>query len=1042
MDKQRQQAYYQLIQSLLSCSSGEAAAILQGNQELLDAGFLQTVEAAVEYYSQYGNENEASLLRNLANELGAKLNPPRTILDLDTDEQFLLEVLQTTADSKGDAQVLYPLLAANTDKLNDNFAEMLHCWATNRLAEAEIAAAISEVIFCFSNLIQQFPLGDKASNIEIAITGYEIALTVFTCVDFPQEWAIIQHNLGEVYRNRIRGNKAENIEQAITAFLAALQIHTRADYPQEWAATQNNLGAAYTERIRGDRAENLERAIAAFAAAMEIRTRTDSPQEWAAGQNNLGEAYRNRIRGDRAENLERAIAAFAAAMEIRTRTDFPQEWAAGQNNLGAAYINRIKGDKAENLERAIAAFSAALQIFTRADFPRNWALTHNNLGNAYTNRIRGDKAENLEMAIVAYTAALQIFTVTDFSQNWAMTQNNLGNAYRERIRGDKAENIEMAIATYTTALQVYTRADFPQNWAMTQNNLGNLYRERIRGDKAENIEMAIAAYTAALQIRTRSDFPQDNIGTLYALGFAYQDAQQFNLAYTTFADAIAGVEGLREEIVSGDETKRKQAEVWNRIYLKLVEVCLQLGNITTAIEYVERSKTRSLVESILNRDLKTIFPSEVVTQLEQLQAEITSGQSQIQNGQTENPKALAQHLQQLRQQRNELQDKYLPIGSSFKFDSFQSTLDANTVIIEWYISYEKIIVFIIKSKGQEITVWQSQPEDKEALANWGGEYIGNYYRQKRQWQYQLEERLKKLSEILHLDEILTHVPKHCDKLILIPHCSLHILPLHALPVKESYLLDLFPKGVGYAPSCQLLQQVQLRQRTNFQSLFAIQTPTEDLYDKDLGAVGAIKKQFTNTSILKKEKAQKSAVLQDENLLKANCLFCFCHGYFELNSPLDSGLKLADTTLTLAEIITNLKLENCRLVTLAACETGLTDFTSSSDEYIGLTNGFLLAGSNNVVSSLWKVDTVATALLMIKFYEELQQQSNIVVALITAQRWLRETTARGFQDWLETSALTLSVQAKINNYCAQQDANTKPFASPYYWSAFCAIGKGE
>ncbi len=128
------------------------------------------------------------------------------------------------------------------------------------------------------------------------------------------------------------------------------------------------------------------------------------------------------------------------------------------------------------------------------------------------------------------------------------------------------------------------------------------------------------------------------------------------LAYTSLTEAIAGIESLREEIVSGDETKRKQAEEWNRIYITIVEVCLELGNLTTAIEYVERSKTRNLVESILNRDIKTIFPSEVVIKLEQLRDEIASGQYQIQNGKSENPKALAQHIQQLRQQRNKLQD--------------------------------------------------------------------------------------------------------------------------------------------------------------------------------------------------------------------------------------------------------------------------------------------------------------------------------------------------------------------------------------------------
>ncbi|MHC5831649.1 MAG: hypothetical protein ACYT04_90695, partial [Nostoc sp.] len=79
----------------------------------------------------------------------------------------------------------------------------------------------------------------------------------------------------------------------------------------------------------------------------------------------------------------------------------------------------------------------------------------------------------------------------------------------------------------------------------------------------------------------------------------------------------------------------------------------------------------------------------------------------LQNGKAENPKALTQHLQQLRQQRQELQDSYLPIGSRFKFDLFQATLDDNTAIIEWYVATKRIFAFVI-TKGQELTVWQSQ----------------------------------------------------------------------------------------------------------------------------------------------------------------------------------------------------------------------------------------------------------------------------------------------------------------------------------------------
>ncbi|MBF2017238.1 MAG: hypothetical protein IGS23_18950 [Rivularia sp. T60_A2020_040] len=53
----------------------------------------------------------------------------------------------------------------------------------------------------------------------------------------------------------------------------------------------------------------------------------------------------------------------------------------------------------------------------------------------------------------------------------------------------------------------------------------------------------------------------------------------------------------------------------------MVEVCLELGKNTQAIEYSERSKTRNLIELILKRDSKTFFFPEVFTQLEQFTIE-------------------------------------------------------------------------------------------------------------------------------------------------------------------------------------------------------------------------------------------------------------------------------------------------------------------------------------------------------------------------------------------------------------------------------------
>ncbi|MEM9925935.1 MAG: CHAT domain-containing protein [Cyanobacteria bacterium P01_D01_bin.50] len=915
--------------------------------------------------------------------------------------------------------------------------------------------------------------GERADNLEKAIAAYSAALDVYTRTDFPQQWAMTQDNLGITYRDRILGERADNLEKAIAACSAALDVYTRTDFPQQWAMTQNNLGVAYAERILEERADNLEKAIAAHSAALDVLTCADFPQKWAMTQNNLGTAYAERILGERADNLEKALAAYSAALDVYTRIDFPEQWAATQNNLGITYRDRILGERTDNLEKSIGAYNAALSVRTRNAFPVDWAMTQNNLGITYRDRILGERADNLEKAIRAYNAALSVRTRNAFPVDWAMTQNNLGNAYAKRIVGERADNLEKAIAAYSAAFDVYTRPAFPVDWAMMQNNLGVTYRNRILGERADNLKKAIVAYNAALSVRTPIAFPQDNAVTLLNLGILYQEEQKFDLAKRNFSEAIATVEGLRGEILSGEEVKRKQAEEWNRLYCRMVEVCLALGRNIEAIEYIERSKTRNLVELILNRDQQSIFPPELVTQIKALNDKIATSQYQLQNNKAPNPTALAQDIQQWRQQRQELQDSYLPVGSGFKFDQFINTLDRNTAIIEWYIASDSILTFIIQPQEQ-LTCWQSSPADREALVDWANTYLRDYYKpkdkNKNQWQNKLETRLQQLSEILHIEEIILQLPQECERLILIPHRFLHLFPLHALPFKASYLIDLFPKGISYAPSLQILQQVQLRQRDDFQSLFAIQNPTEDLYFTDL-EVENISSYFSSHQILAKKQATKFALFQAAIQLKqANYLHFSCHGSFNVNSPQNSFLLLADAYVSPIPANANperylkvsdtkaIDLNKCltlgnlfertfdfsqtRLVVISACETGLIDFKNTSDEYIGLPSGFIYAGSSSVVSSLWTVDDLSTSLLTIKFIQNLQAvtDTSVPLAMNQAQRWLRNANVKDLLKWSKESKLNQNIQQEIQDEMETYNLEEKRFSSPFHWAAFCAIGQ--
>jgi CHAT domain-containing protein len=1077
-------------------------------------------------------------------------------------EAFLLEVLPITMRNINNLQLVYPFLQANIDKLDDYFAQWLRIWASDTLSRVTFtqAARISSAIGVFGNLILEFPLGSKASNVEISIAAYEIALQVQTYEAFPGPWAQTQHNLAAAYFYRIRGNRSENIEMAINCCENALLVRTRSSRPQQWASTQVHLAIAYCNRILGVPSENMEKAIAYYENSLQILTRKTSPEQWAKTQHNLANAYSHRIQGNRSENLEQAITCCHNALQIRTLETFPQQWAttknilgtiyqerivgdpignlelaiecyknalqvcthetypqlrcAIQNNLGNAYMNRLwvkNWENKENLEKAINCFQDALQIFTPQDLPEQWAIIQINLGTAYSDQFWG----NPELAVECYENALQVYTFKDFPKEWAMIQNHLGATCSESITyyyfkneeyvpGSEIEILEKGIKYLENALHVYTLQDFPQAWAMVQNNLANIYTNLTAKGKIENFPKAISCCKNALQVYTNQASPY-YISSVFNLGIAYQAAKELHNAYTAFASAIDNVEFLRYQKISGDRAKQAWASKWSDLYQKMVEVCLELGTkephyYAKAIEYIERSKARNLLELLYNLD---IYPKgvsqDICNKLKRLRQEIAAEQNQLAIAQRKISSGITLDEGQQRQENiylttsldytrlNELQqqldglieNQIKPIDANFSltqqiepisFSQIQALLNENTAIIEWYITPEYFRAFVITRQSEyplvhQFPVWQSLPPKTEAdWPAWMLDYL-NYltaYGQedKTQWKTHLSEHLQDFAQSLNLNEILKLLPETCSQLILIPHRALHLVPFHALPLGDgTWLLDRFPKGVRYAPSCQLLQLSQNLKRSYFTHLFAIKDPTEDLIFANI-EVSAIKQYFdsVNVNVLEKTTATKASIKINQDLPLANCIHFSCHGKYNWVSPLESALILANKEpLTLGEIF-ELTLNQGCLVTLSACEAGITDLTSISDEYIGLPNGFLVAGSSSVVSSLWTADDFSTFFLMMKFYENLRKRptleiGDVGIALNEAQKWLRDLTSDECEKRLDElqSQITSThnqlpkkesrlVEAAFKGARKQIRARSPhPFANPYYWAAFTATG---
>jgi CHAT domain-containing protein len=102
--------------------------------------------------------------------------------------------------------------------------------------------------------------------------------------------------------------------------------------------------------------------------------------------------------------------------------------------------------------------------------------------------------------------------------------------------------------------------------------------------------------------------------------------------------------------------------------------------------------------------------------------------------------------------------------------------------------------------------------------------------------------------------------------------------------------------------------------------------------------------------------------------RADVIHLACHGFFWRQHPFASGIRLADRWLSIPEIC-GLGLR-ADLVTLAACETG-RNVVGRGDELLGLIRGFVAAGAEALVASLWIVHDEISGQLMSAFYNGLR-----------------------------------------------------------------------
>ncbi len=1075
---QSQEVYRKLIKALLNCSDEQRPKIFDAHLEIIDTGFIQTMEQVAFEMAKEGDESASYFLRNFAAQLAA--------------QTVWMELLKATYNNSNRQQVVYSILDAHQGKLNNSFAEVIENWAIDTwpIISLEQAVVVAGTMIIFSDLIMKFPRGSKSGNLEIALTCCQSALQILTKEAFPELWAMAQQNLGNAYCNRIRGDRAENIEQAINCHQNALLVHNYEAFVYDWASIKIDLGNAYYFRVRGKQAENIELSIHSFNDALQVLNQKKSPELWAMAQNNLANSYGYRIFGDVAENIEQSIICYENALQVYTFKAFPELWAMAQQNLAGAYGKRRRGNKADNQEQAISCYENALQVYTREVFPEMWALVHRNLVCTYCERIYGIRAENIERAIIHCKNSLQVRTREAFPQDWAMAQNSLANAYLARIYGERIANLEQAFACYNYALQIYIRETFPNDWALIQSNLTVVYKE------LQQISKAIQSAQLALEIYTPTSNPLECFRTGCNLGIIAFTDKRWSEAIMGFSVAIEAVETNRSWTTS--ESRRQQIlEEANIIYMRMVQACINASQLDKAIETVERSRSKSLVDLMASNDLYSggNIPSEVQELLrhyedlqKQIDSELFSNNSDINREfrevessiqkraafQAYNEAIATLEIQKTKvfEQIRKL-DPVLAGGiqvSVIRFDQMQRLIDQpNTAILSFYTTTENTYIFVLRQNqstpylhtciGQGIETLQNK-----ISLNWSQPYL----KDKSTWQSQLNDFLAELAQRLQIDNLIDHYLQGIEELILVPHLLLHQIPLAALPIQDtehSYLGDKFQ--IRYVPSCQVLEFCQEREHQHpigdSLQYGVIANATEDLPCAS----------FEAEKIANLFNIPKSQILQGRSeatknnyrqlASKVQVLHSCHHAESRLDKPLESILKLADETLTLGELLTpGWRFPNLSDVCLSCCETGLGIPKSLSDEIMTLSTGFLCAGARSVISTLWSVDDLATALFFIFYYQNRQQGKTRPQALQYAQKELRSLTQEyinklyleikekcqnarknrnqypdDYLKWNTEYRKYAAVRLAINKVLETRD--NKPFSHPRYWAAFTCSG---
>ncbi|MEA5519401.1 CHAT domain-containing protein [Limnoraphis robusta] len=981
---------------------------------------------------------------------------------------LLTAALEAEYRSNSNPAQVYPLLDSAPQLLDDEFAEALQCWGAIALSPQRPEAERNRLAAYLGNFaihLSGYPRTHPSILQKLAIVGYQLVLRVYPRETMADKHAQTLTNLGNAYLTQaeLGENPSQNLQQAITAYDQAAEIRRRLGLEKDLSTTLTNLGNAYlTQAQLGENpSQNLQQAITAYHQAAEIFRRLGLEKDLSTTLTNLGIAYLTQasLGENPSQNLQQAITAYHQAAEIRRRLGLEKDVSQTLTNLGNAYLTQAQlgENPSQNLQKAITAYHQAAEIFRRLGLEKDLSTTLTNLGIAYSDQAQlgENPSQNLQQAITAYHQAAEIFRRLRLEKDLSTTLNNLGIAYcnQAELGENPSQNRKEAVNCYREALQFFRPQILPVECLTTARALGNL------GFQQGDWQMALEGYQTAMD------------------AIDYSRTQRLKNAE-------------REEVVA--------QSIY--IYENAIQAAINLDDIPTALEIVERVRAKRLVDLMATADLYADgnIPPQVqqwLQQLDRLDDEIAQKRNEFKDNSGEMKEdglktrqlraatTVSTEIAEIESQKQAILDQLSNVDEVVaklrqvqppKLSDFQPLLSKKTALVSFYTTRNDTHIFILRSGESQPHRFTCKGQGYKTLQQWLREtWMRPYLSNKTQWTKQMPDTLAEIAHRLELNRLITEYLQDMEELVIVPHLFLHQIPFVALPIsgEKSYLGDKFL--IRYAPSLQVLGFCHHRDNISISDYGTAENATDDLPFSGFEGLKVAELFKINPQ---RRLIGSAANRQNyrELIQQVNRLVSTHHAQSRFDNPQESGLKLSDGTISVSQLFSpGWRFPQLEEVFLSCCETGLFSPNSAIDEPVALSTGFLCAGARGVIASQWAIYDCSAALLSILYHEQrkggLNQVReaglNRVRALQAAQQKMRQMTGAEFNEQYKIPLLKhlkkyfkqkkeqvaydqklvtcVSDQETKRNEIVQEYANYKgcPFEHPVHWGALGCYGLG-